>query len=566
MAWDGYATFAGVEIYNRARTQRYMKDAAPGVLHDCDCDCGDLHEVVGDRPYSNPALDDAPWYDPDVAGSTEFFGLLPLSVTGLDDSTRTATVTEFLGPGGAVSGRRKATREVRVRGLLLASTDRGVQYGQDWLSSVLEGACASCDGDTFCFFASCPDPDRVPRRKVSNVIDPLLMATDGGNWDGEVFTSPAGRARLFTPRLVPPVPCVVTYEWTVQGPAGAEVWLHAGGEADTPYDKAQRFVLDGNVQRLVVDDRGWSRQWVSSWLSASDPDGPEPEKPSHDVLVHRVRVTHTVDHEDPYTAATDYLRQIREVTALEGPRLIQEHSRHNFHMREVDFTLGAMVPYVFSQEVPIAALHSGRPMTTLSGTIQKVSVGVDDCPEEGRRNGNIFHLPSLGPYGIVDPDIPRVPPPPILDPLVAGRNVTRPEDNYIVTIPDAALPTWTDMLPTIRLGTAHLPVRNVRVRFFPATMEGMDHTHLSGCDACGSFVITYIPPNSEITLDGTTQKATVRYNGTMEDHPASHLLASDGGNVFTWPVLSCGMGYFAAVDLDFVTLPVMSLALVARRG
>lgn len=576
MAWDGYLTFAGTEIINRARTQRYMKDAAPGVLHECDCDCTELHKVVGDAPYSNPAMDGAPWYDPDVPESAEFYGLYPLRVQGLEDSTRTATVVESLGPGGSITGRRRATKEVRVRGLLLASTDRGLQYGNDWLDSVLDGACASCEGDALCFFSACPDPDAVVRRQVENTLDAQVLTTDGGNWDGLTFTPLTPRSRLLAPRLTEPLPSRISYEWAVQGKAGEAVWIRIGGE-DEGASTAERFVLDGDIQRFIVEDRGWSSRWVSSSLSVGDPaelvpsntlspgqglspgyQGVVAERPPS-VKVHEVKVRHAIEFDDDFAASTAYLRQLREVSGIEGPTLIQERRAPSVHLREIDFTLAAMIPHVFSQEIPIISMYSGRPQTTMSGTIQKISVAIPDCQERSPV------MPDLGPYGIVDPDLPRMPPPPILDSLPRPGGTMRPEDNYVITIPDAALPTWTDMLPTLRLGTSSLPVRNVRVRFFPVSRYGMSHTDLSGCDACGGFVISYIPPNSEITLDGATQKATIRFRGTFEDHSATHLLASDAGQVFTWPVLSCGMGYFAAVDVDFVLLPVLSLSLVARR-
>ncbi len=579
MAWDGYATFAGVEIINRARTQRYMQDAAPGVLAQCSCDCTELHRVVGDDPYSNPAMDEAPWYDPDDPASAEFFGLYPLRIQGLNDSTRTATVIQSLGPGGSVIGKRRATKDVRVRGILLASTDRGMEYGNDWLNSVLDGACTSCEGDAFCYFSSCPDPSAVPEQEVSSEIDLVGLSTDGGNFDGVTFTPEATWSRLVTPRLQRPLPCKVTYEWVIQGSPGTTVWLRVGGEGEGSSTDTS-FVLDGDEQRLVVEDRGFSQNWVSSSLSVGTSSGLVPSgtlSPSEllmpsdtrssvldrslppEVTVHSVTVTHTIEHESPSAAAGTYLRTLRDVSAVEGPSVIQDRESVNFRLREVDFTLVAEIPYIFTQEMPVVALHSGLERTTTTGSIKKIAVEIPDCTDQPAT------MPAVGPYGIIDPDLPRIPPPPILEPLEVAPGSRRPDDHYLITIPDAALPTWTDMVPTIRIGTSSTPIRNVRVRFFPISRYGMSHKDLSGCDACGGFNITYIPPNAEMTLDGATQRASIRFNGTHEQHHATHLLSSDGGRVFTWPVLSCGMGYFAAIDMDLDLLPVLSLSLVARR-
>src|SRR5690606_8324549 len=163
--------------------------------------------------------------------------------------------------------------------------------------------------------------------------------------------------------------------------------------------------------------------------------------------------------------------------ALEGPRRVSEQRGVNFVMREVDFTIAAARPYVYSQEVPIASLRTAPYHVGMTGTIDSSSVGVPDCEQEEA-------LVPVGPYGILDPDTPRTPPPPLLEPLVRKPGGVTPDDHYVITIPDEAVPTWTDMVPVLRLATADLPARNVRVRFFPETMQGMSHLDLSGCDAC----------------------------------------------------------------------------------
>lgn len=175
MAYEGYLVFGDTEIINAERFDAYARALAPKVgLRNC-FGCPDLRYAVNrkDTPpppgenaksgsvidaetaYTTPEQDEAPWYDPDEPDSGDFAGLLPLSIIGLDDSTRSAEVIQSLRVGGSVSKVRRAAREIRVSALLLASTPRALDYGQRWLSKVLDGE-SDCDDSDLSFFSSCP--------------------------------------------------------------------------------------------------------------------------------------------------------------------------------------------------------------------------------------------------------------------------------------------------------------------------------------------------------------------------------------------------------------------------
>lgn len=159
MAYDGWLVFAGQEIANRARLIRLsqalgidavrlpVEDWLEGMLTD---NPGFGLGPFGMGPFGSPSeyadVTTAPWYDAQVPASLEFAGFLPLSVRGLDDSTYESTPVEYITDGGHSGYPRHATKDVVVAGTLVASTERGAEYGRKWLS----GALRSQGQRTFC--------------------------------------------------------------------------------------------------------------------------------------------------------------------------------------------------------------------------------------------------------------------------------------------------------------------------------------------------------------------------------------------------------------------------------
>lgn len=148
-------TLGGNEIVNSARAAQYA-----GTLGITTVRCGacrDIARVLKDRPYTNPADDEAPWYDPAVPESAGFAGVVGLGFSGLGDGTGGRTSTP-LHKGAAIGGLHYGPREIRAKVLLLANSDASYSYGKAWLASALRGsACQrSCAADEACFLAYCP--------------------------------------------------------------------------------------------------------------------------------------------------------------------------------------------------------------------------------------------------------------------------------------------------------------------------------------------------------------------------------------------------------------------------
>jgi hypothetical protein len=105
---------------------------------------------------------------------------------------------------------------------------------------------------------------------------------------------------------------------------------------------------------------------------------------------------------------------------------------------------------------------------------------------------------------------------------------------------------WNQTVPTITINSGTTEVRFIRVRFYPNPF-GYDITDLDPCTYCSEFVLSYIPPNTELVIDGTVQRASASVRGGSAQ-PASNLLYGTNGNPMTWPSLSCGVAYAVTID------------------
>lgn len=154
---------------------------------------------------------------------------------------------------------------------------------------------------------------------------------------------------------------------------------------------------------------------------------------------------------------------------------------------------------------------------------------------------------ELGP--VIDPDcavVPAAPRPPVLE--IACLDLPTAWRRYTALIPAQDVPMWRDSVPIVRVATGATAARQVRVRFYPNPFANAPET-LDPCDFCGEFVISYVPPNSVMTIDGIRQAAFVT-GPTGATQGASHLLYSSDGGPMTWPLLSCGISYSVVLDVS----------------
>lgn len=153
MPFDGYLELGGVEIINVERTQKYVRHMAPHIALPQIERYEGLHIALGDAPYESPALDGAEWVSTDIheyggfvgeyslhtdTATHRFYGMYPLEIQGVGDSTYSAEMTEGVLSGGRTGVGREASRSIRVHGLLIGADPLAAQLGREWLKGVLD--------------------------------------------------------------------------------------------------------------------------------------------------------------------------------------------------------------------------------------------------------------------------------------------------------------------------------------------------------------------------------------------------------------------------------------------
>jgi hypothetical protein len=165
--FDGFVSLGDVELVNRGRTAAYVRSFLSHAV-DLSCrDVDDLHRALQDAPYVSPAADGAPWYRASNPVTGKFYGFYPTGgVRGVEDSTRTVTITELAGDGAIQSMPRHGSKEIRFRGLMFAEDEEGMEAGMTWLRAVLDdnpcgGGGARCEGRDLFFYAVNPSAPTV---------------------------------------------------------------------------------------------------------------------------------------------------------------------------------------------------------------------------------------------------------------------------------------------------------------------------------------------------------------------------------------------------------------------
>lgn len=149
MTYKGFLSLGGVELVNAERTLAYVQNLLPEFpLRSLpEANSGRLRVALEDDPYESPVLDGADWVNINDPATHGFYGLYPLEIIGIGDSTRTAETTESILDGGSVGESRHATRSMKLRAMMIASDDLSLEAGMTWLRAAAEtGTCGIHDG------------------------------------------------------------------------------------------------------------------------------------------------------------------------------------------------------------------------------------------------------------------------------------------------------------------------------------------------------------------------------------------------------------------------------------
>lgn len=242
--------------------------------------------------------------------------------------------------------------------------------------------------------------------------------------------------------------------------------------------------------------------------------------------------------------AAPYERQFHDTTCTYGPIEKSTTELSTGIMMEVQFILVSGSPAPFGSTRifhtgPIAELDWDA-FTDVAPPVQPVSVIVDpNCPP-----------------------IPAPPRPPSIPDLCVGA---KPNSwrRHRLEIPASEVAAWAGTVPTIKLTTVDDVVRQVRVRFHPNPF-GFEADEVDPHSYCSEFILSYMPKNTELLLDGTVERAAASVAGASSV-PANNLLYASDGSPMTWPELSCGIGYVMTIDTPVGTADEVELELALTR-
>lgn len=524
--WEGYVQYAGTEILNVQRVETYAKNAGLPWFKPVYKNTS-LAPMLG-QTYTTPAQDlDTPWTDPHSPESYDFYGAYPVSVTGVEDSTRGSTITQNVGDGGFVTTLRHGTKSPVFNVILVGETDAACDYGFKWLKlALLTGQCDDSGLPPLCYLASEPSVD-LDSADLIWVPDTLTdVELDGGS------PSDAGGDDL-------------TDGSPYEGDDDTDGPDEDGGDPDDVGGDD----LDGGDPDDVGggdDDGGGPDEDVT------DLDGGLPSELSQSLAAVAV---------DPADCLVPLLRSLHQVQFNSGPTVTAKYQMSTGGVAwNVSFSGVSQEPWEYGEEVEV-----------IQGFLDP---SVDDPWVGGLPDGAVIDLDgaiytetSCAPAALApleDPLCPITIAPPL--PPSVSLGCFEPPVNWRrrqITIPSTYIPLWGEVVPKFEIHAAAVDVRYLRLRFY-ADVDGDGDISDDPCAFCGDIVVSYIPAGFTLTFDASQRQVYVT-DASQRRRRADAVVSSADGTPFEWPVLTCGMGYIVTLDLPQTqTPPTFDLSFFSR--
>lgn len=224
--------------------------------------------------------------------------------------------------------------------------------------------------------------------------------------------------------------------------------------------------------------------------------------------------------------ATTFSRTFHHVTITDPVKVVKRLASRTVLMWEVEFIFTAGRPWPFTRQKQVASL-------VLANGTNYADPAWEDCSVRESAYDDFINDPYF--TAIARPPAPPVVLPPNLLAISSWRRST-------ADLPSSITSRWGRVVPVMRIVTGATAAQFVRIRFYPT--EG----GLAGCGFDGEFLISYIPANTVMTLDGIKEQATVQTpDGRLV--PCGNLLFGSGGRPFEWPNMGCQRNYTMTVDI-----------------
>jgi hypothetical protein len=191
----------------------------------------------------------------------------------------------------------------------------------------------------------------------------------------------------------------------------------------------------------------------------------------------------------------------------------------------IEFVLSAGKPWAWTDPTTVANLNMD--------TAVNFTEPAEDCSSVGDPYAEYIDDPFY--TAISKPPAPPVIKPPNIIDLTSWRRKT-------AEIPAMLTDRAGRAAPVATVAAGPTAAQLIRLRFYAA------EAGVSGCDYQGEFLISYLPANSVMTLDGITEEITV----TLSDGrtvPGGHLVFGSDGLPMMWPSLGCGRTYTMTADM-----------------
>jgi hypothetical protein len=146
--YRGWLNFGGNEIANNERVRTLTRTAPVPVGWFVDPREPTVQLALSpEQTYDYLNIESAPWYDPTLPASQNFFGVYVMGISGLPDGSRQSGIVESIYDGGTPAIPRKAVKQVTVNALLTARGREALEYGLNWLDAVLDVDACGQHGD-----------------------------------------------------------------------------------------------------------------------------------------------------------------------------------------------------------------------------------------------------------------------------------------------------------------------------------------------------------------------------------------------------------------------------------